>query len=318
MLGNFFKEYFTFSRGERNGIIVLLFIIMILIALPYLLEFFRQQKEIDFSQFEKDIKEFEKQQAHAREMKVNKDTAAFEPFNFDPNELSEADWRKLGVSAKTARTIINYRSKGGFFDEKEDLLKIYGFDTAKYKTLEPYIVLAHNEENEEMDPFDKPVFRKKGEDKKQRSNEKFSYERKTESGVQENFVVELNSADTAALLKVKGIGPLLSRRIIKYREMLGGFVKVEQLMEVYGMDSLWFQTMKSSLTIDNGLVSKIAINAVTLEDLEKHPYFGRSVAKTIVNYRQQHGGFRSVDDLKKVYSIDEKLFAKIEPYILID
>ncbi len=310
---NFLKEYFSFSRGERNGIVVLLFIIVILIALPHLIEFFRQRKEIDFSQFQKEIEEFEKQQALAKEKKIKHDTSAFELFNFDPNEISEADWHRLGVAEKTARTIINYRSKGGYFDEKTDLLKIYGFDSAKYEMLEPYIVFAENNQDV-IDPLDKSVFKKPEEEK---PKENYSYERKTGYKPNEIIIVELNSADSATLVKVRGIGPTLSKRIIKYRDKLGGFVSVRQMMEVYGMDSTWFETMKPSLRVDSMLTSKIAINSVLQEDLEKHPYFGRNVAKAIINYRQQHGSFSGVDDLKKIYLVDEKLFQKIKPYITI-
>lgn len=316
MWGNFFKEYFTFSRGQRNGIFVLLLIIIILIVLPHLMEFFKHQQKIDFTQFQKEIAEFEKQQVIAKEKKFKLDTASFELFSFNPNEITETDWRRLGVSERTARTIMNYRNKGGHFNEKEDLLKIYGFDTAKYEILEPYIAFR-NDEKPEFDPFDKAVF-KKPEEKKQYQKEKFSYEKKSEYKPKENVIVELNSADTTELVKVRGIGPTLSRRIIKYRDKLGGFVGVDQLMEVYGMDSVWFETMKPSLIVDSSRVTKVAVNSVLPEDLEKHPYFGRNIARAIVNFRQQHGSFRSVEDLKKIYVIDENLFERIEPYVMID
>lgn len=317
MWGNFLKEYFTFSRGERNGIVVLLLIIISLLILPYLMDFFKQQQEIDFTNFQKEIAEFEKQQALAKEKKFQPDTAAYELFHFDPNEITEEDWHRLGVGEKTTRTIMNYLNKGGRFDKKEDLLKIYGFDTAKYEVLEPYIVF-NEEEKPEFDLFDKTVYRKHEKKKHYKIREGGSYDKKTEYKPKINVSVELNSADTTELLKVRGIGPTLSRRIVKYRDKLGGFVVVNQLMEVYGMDSAWFEIMKPSLRVDTNLIAKISINSVLQEDLEKHPYIAGNAAKAIVNYRQQHGRFTSVDDLKKVYVIDEKMFEKIKPYVLID
>lgn len=317
-MGSFFKEYFTFSRGERNGILVLLFIIISLIALPSLIGLFRQQKEINFFRFQNDIAQFERHQELARLKKTGHDTTAAELFVFDPNDITEADWRRLGVGEKTTRSIINYRNKGGYFDEKQDLLKIYGFDSAKYKMLEPYIVFSEtNKEKEIIDPFDKPVFKKPAEKKIYRK-ENSSYDRKTEFKPKEKAVVELNSADTAELAKLRGIGSILSGRIVKYRDRLGGFMHVDQLREVYGMDSARFQIIKSSLVVDSTQIVKILINTVSCDELEKHPYFGRSAAKAIVSYRQQHGRFQHADDLGKIYAIDKTLLEKMKPYVTID
>jgi len=318
---NFLKEYFTFSRGERNGITVLLIIIILLIFLPYAISFLRERKEIDFSQFKKEIEEFEKRQALAQERDRSQKTASFELFYFDPNEIGEHDWKKLGVSERTARNVMKYREKGGVFWEKDDLLKIYGFDSSIYGILEPYIVITEDDgqssEKYAMNPFDKPVYRKQYE-KKQQPRKNFEYDKKTEYKPKEDVLVELNVADSLALVRVNGIGPTLSARIIKYRNLLGGFVHVEQLMEVYGMDSTLFQTMKPSLIVDNARISKIPINAISQNDLERHPYFKRNVARAILNYRQQHGNFTAIDDLKKIYVVDEKLFQKIKPYIALE
>jgi len=318
---NFLKEYFIFSRGERNGIIVLLIIIVILIFLPYFLSFLRERIEIDFSQFQKEIQEFKKQQALAQEKNNNQNSRSFELFDFDPNEITKADWKKLGVNEKIARIIMNYRKKGGVFWDKDDLLKIYGFDTAKYEILVPYIVITEDDEQSKekyaMNPLDKPVYKKLYK-QKQKPKKYPRYEKKTEYKPKEKIVVELNAADSLMLVGVNGIGPVLSIRIIKYRNMLGGFVNVDQIMEVYGMDSTWFQIMKPSLRVDGNQVSKIQINNITQWDLQKHPYFRKNVAKAILNYRQQHGAFTSIGDLQKIYLVDENLFQKIKPYIVIE
>ncbi len=318
---NFLKEYFSFSRGERNGIIVLLIIIVILIFSPYAISFFKEQKEIDFSQFQKEITEFEQRQELAQQKKEHQKSGSHELFNFDPNEITEDDWKRLGVSERTARIIMNYREKGGIFLEKDDLLKIYGFDTSAYRMIEPYIVIAEDDEQSRdkyaMNPFDKPVYRKQPERKPQPKRD-FHYERKSEYRPREKVAVELNSADSLALIGVNGIGLTLSTRIIKYRNRLGGFVSVEQVMEVYGIDSALFQIMKPSLAVDETKAKKLPINIIAQEELERHPYFRRNIAKAIVNYRQHHGAFTVIEDLKKIYVVDENLFEKIKPYITTD
>ena len=167
-----------------------------------------------------------------------------------------------------------------------------------------------------MNPFDKPVFNKpRKQNKKPTGNHRFKSNREYNA---KQSIVELNSADSLMLVRVNGIGPVLSSRIIKYRNMLGGFVNVDQLMEVYGMDSTWFQTMKPSIVADSAQVSKISINSITQPDLERHPYFGKNVARAILNYRQQHGAFTSIDELLKLYLVDDELLQKIKPYIVIE
>src|SRR6185295_13764008 len=156
----FLKEYFSFTKGQRNGIIVLLIIILVLLAIPYLIPLFTKQKEIDFSQFKKEIDEFENQQLLAEEKSNPDTTSAFTFFDFDPNELSEAGWKKLGLNERTIKTIINYRNKGGNFFEKDDLLKIYGMDTAVYEQLEPYIKIDEDDEAiAKINPLEKSVYK---------------------------------------------------------------------------------------------------------------------------------------------------------------
>ncbi len=306
---NFLREYFSFTRTQRNGILVLLLLIVILLIVPYFIPFFFKHDEIDFSAFQKEIAEFESQSNAVAEAAKQRDTTAFTLFDFDPNELDEEGWKNLGVTEKTIRTILNYRNKGGHFFEKDELLKIYGFDTAKYEQLESYIHIAA-EEKDVMNPLEKSVYKPK-----EKHEWKTAYPERKEKPKYEQRKVELNSADSALLVTVKGIGPVLSKRIIKYRNRLGGFVNVNQMMEVYGMDSVWFESIKTSLLVDSTTVAKIPINTITKEELEKHPYFWNNIAKTICNYRQQHGAFTNIDDMKKIYTLDETLLGKIEPYL---
>lgn len=310
----FIREYFSFSKGERNGILILLALMFLLIAAQYSVRYFAKTKTIDFSAFQQEIAEFEKQIAGNEKPLAGKENTDGAPvlFNFDPNELPAEGWKKLGLDEKTVRIILNYRNKGGHFFEQEDLLKIYGFDTAKYEQLQPYIQIAE-EEREMMNPLEKSVY--KPAERKERRTDFTERRRQPEK---EPAIVELNSADSAQLVSVNGIGPVLSKRILKYRDRLGGFAKVEQLLEVYGMDSIWFETMKPSLRADSGAIRKISINVITQEELEKHPYLGRSVSKAICNYRQQHGSFTGLPDLKKIYIVDEAVLQKVSPYLAFE
>ena len=129
--------------------------------------------------------------------------------------------------------------------------------------------------------------------------------------------VELNSADTAALRKIRGIGPAFSMRIVKYRNLLGGFVNINQLKEVKGIDSLKYAEISPYMFVNPYIIRKININTVTFEELKKHPYFGYNISLSIINYRKQHGDYTSITDLKKLALITDEVYNRIAPYLTI-
>ncbi|MBQ7061813.1 MAG: helix-hairpin-helix domain-containing protein [Bacteroidales bacterium] len=128
-------------------------------------------------------------------------------------------------------------------------------------------------------------------------------------------IVELNSADTLDLQQLYGIGPSYARRIVKYRQRLGGFVSTAQLLEVYGMDEERYNGFVDQLTLDTTLVTKIDINSATLDDLKRHPYIDYYQAKAIVQFRDQHGPYRSPEELLLVGLVDDSLVTKMAGYV---
>jgi len=128
-------------------------------------------------------------------------------------------------------------------------------------------------------------------------------------------IIELNTADTFELRGLPSIGPWLARKIVDYRERLGGFYDVEQLLEVYRLTPGKLDTIAPYLVIDTSMVTRLDINSIALDELFKHPYFSRSQAKGLLAYRDKHGPFASVLDLKKCLLIDEKTFEKVRDYV---
>ena len=126
--------------------------------------------------------------------------------------------------------------------------------------------------------------------------------------------VEINSADTAEFEKLPHIGNFFAKRICKYRNLLGGFYSIHQLKEVYGMDSVRFSQFEQYVHVDTILMSIRNINSLDEKELRKHPYISPKLARTINNYRQQHGPFKTMDDLYKIHLIDSHKFRKIVPY----
>lgn len=215
-------------------------------------------------------------------------------FRFDPNTVSEEDLVKLGLPPGTARTLVKYRSKGGRFYKKEDLKKLYTLREQDYERLAPYVTIAgaNHEENAAIG----------------QKNEKH-----TSFAVP--FTVELNTADEASLMKLKGIGPAFSKRIINFRNGLGGFFAVEQLKEVYGFPDSTYQQLKDKLTADPQKVKRLNVNTATEEELSRHSYIGRKIAANIIKLRTEIKSFKEIEELRQIPLINDEKYRKIAPYL---
>ena len=162
--------------------------------------------------------------------------------------------------------------------------------------------------------------------KKPYKNEKFlprSYKptlfSKTKTTKSQSPPFDLNLADTTQLKTIYGIGPVIAKRIVTYRTNLGGFILMDQLYEVWGLDStvVGRLTAKSVIAPDF-MPIKLAINRCSEQELSHHPYLRTKLARAIVNYRFQHGNFTTIDDLKKIGIMEEKIFLRIKPYITLE
>jgi competence protein ComEA len=298
----FLKQYFTFSRTEQRGIFVLTLIILALISVNILIPRLHLSKQTNDQALITEIEQFEQQLKNEQSGKeefdfyqpdksVAKNTLNPTPFN--PNKITEDEWIAMGLNPKKAKIIINYLTKGGRFRKREDLRKIYSITSEEYSVLEPFIIIPATD-----------------------TVKSFSTQwKKLEAKV---FNIELNSSDTLDLQELRGIGPGFARRIVKYRDMLGGFYKKDQLLEVYGLDSITYKKMLPDITIDPSKIKKININAADVKDLKKHPYLDYYIAKAIVTFRSQNGNFKSVEDLRRVNLIYDDIFLKIKPYISLN
>ncbi len=221
-------------------------------------------------------------------------------FPFDPNTATFGELMKLGVSKKVANNIINYRESGAQFRQKEDLQKIYSLETEDYIRLEPYISIIPVEV--EKIPKNEPITQ--------------VIEKPKPKPVYVN--ININSATPEDWQKLYGIGPKYSERIVKYRNALGGFHSINQVSEVYGLADSTFQNIRPQLQLDSYPIQQINLNTSNQDDLKKHPYIDWKKAKTIIAYRDNHGAFSAVDDLKKVRAISGELFEKLKPYLTVE
>jgi len=292
------NKYFGFSKGEFNGLLLLILIIVVLKAIPIIYGYTRPIEKDDpslLTQIQKITFADEKYASNLRDRIENyspEKTARL--FNFDPNTLDADGWQTLGLSPKQAKAIINYTSKGGKFYKPQDLQKMYTISPEMYKKILPYVKIADRELNtsKKYIPFEKKEYVKKAP-----------------------VIVDINQADSAKLDEIKGIGAAFAKRIIKYRERLGGFYKKEQLMEVYGLDSIKYTEIKDQISISNVPLKTININTAVFDDLKRNPYLSYKQINAIIQYRKQHGNYSNIADLKKIAILNQQVIDKIAPYI---
>lgn len=225
-----------------------------------------------------------------------------ERFAFDPNTLPLDSLQLLGLPYSTAKNLIKYREHGGSFYNKEDLRKIYGMEDSIFKRLEPFIQTRH-QNIEAVASYRSPKPIKTEEYPTKVNRKKFT------------GPIYLNATDSTQLDSLPGIGQVLSKRILKYRQALGGFHQQEQLKEVYGITDSVYQNIKAYLELEKGMCEKIMINEIDFKHLLKHPYCDYDMTRKIINYRKQHGPYKDVSDLASIYGIDTLALKKLSFYL---
>ena len=307
------KDFFYFSKGQRTAITILMILIIVVIAFNALTNNIFPPKSNPFdenitSQVEDfkrtlvssdSIKKAQRQAEYENRYKQNEyksdfaDNKSHSLFNFDPNTADSITLSKLGIKPYTISNLLKYRKKGGKFKTSESFAKTYGISKEKFNELEPYIQIA-----------------KTNEPKADTGSVEVRKEIKSE-----NIIVELNSADTTLLMRIKGIGSFYAKGIIRLRNELGGFVSVNQVREVYGMKEEHFENIRESLTVNSEYIKKININTASVDRLKNHPYLNFYQAKAIYELRRKKGKLSNIEELKKLEELEEKTIEKIKDYL---
>ncbi len=279
-----------FTRREKRGALILAFLAIILILLPKFFKSTYPPLAIELTYEEK--QKVEQLHATSKQAKAQKKKAYSNNFKnyekkekinpiptepFDPDTLTIESWRKLGLSERQAEIMLSYRERSNGFYHIDQLYSAYVLDSEKVNLWKPFLVFNRK----------KPVAKK----------------------------IEINSASAEEFKSLKGIGDKLSERIVAYRTKLGGFVRVEQIGEVYGLPAETFEEIKTKLTVDPTNIQQVMVNHLEIKELAGHPYISFQMAKLIVNYRLQHGPYLSIEDLLKSKGLEKEEATKIEPYI---
>lgn len=299
-------RYFELSLAEQRGFIALIIIVLCSLSVPYLYDAIRKEELLEheviiFKESDQDDKRH-----HRLSNGKNRDVypKEIDMAEFDPNGLSVQQWNTLGLSVKQAQVIKNFEAKGGRFRKKEDLARIYSISDADYRRLSPYIRINSIEGKEESRYV-------------QEQNVGFSKNVKSVHLTKEikESSIDIEKADSAEWVVLKGIGPVLANRIIKYRNALGGFTDIDQIAEVYGLPPETYALIKDKLYLQEGTVKKINVNKANAAELSRHPYISRKQAQWITNYREQHGFYKNLKSLETIELLNQEFLRKIGPYL---
>ncbi len=352
------QDYFTFSRNERKGIIILLVLIFLLAVANKLIFYFEKPAKIDTVLLD----------SASRELGIVSDSLNVKVpsnalFFFNPNTIDSVALDSLDIPASVKFNLLKFRNKGGKIRSNTDFRKIYGVTDQLFIQISPFLLLEKNSDKHKntssasvlflFDPnsatdteflrlgfSDKQIttirkylekggaFRNKDdffkirvitENQKRILSDWVAIESIENVSKVSNLKIEtasfdLNSADSTQLKQLPGIGNVLSTRIVKYRDLLGGFYSVSQLKEVYGLSEQTIQLIEDKVTVDITRIKKLNINFADENELSRHPYLKKNLARQIVKFRTKNGSIRDLATLRDsmILNIDE--YKRIIPY----
>jgi competence ComEA-like helix-hairpin-helix protein len=327
---NFLTSYFYYSRGERNGVMVLAILSLSLLALPNIYSLIIKPTSIitNFSSFEHEIATFVEQKAANTEggRLNNQNNQNNEPvlFPFNPNNATKGDLINLGLSARVATTFVHFREKGGRFFKKEDFKKIYGIKESDYERLEEYITLENDGSFSSKSYDHTPHY----------------YQNNTSKETQRTIELKPFDPNTATEIELLSLGleNKTVKVLLKYREKGGRFRTKDDLKKIYNLSDIDFFRINSFVqiaenqtitkgylpTIQNTEVLKktgiqeqvpIDLNRANMEDLLQLRGIGRTFALRILEHRERLGGFTSLNQLKEVYGLPDTTLNSITPFL---
>ena len=249
-----------------------------------------------------DFKDYQTKQDSLYKAKWKKtykrDTIAIRMQVFDPNTVDSMTLLHLGFKPWQAKNMLKYRAKGGKYRKKEDLKKLYGMTDSMYLALTSYIYIKDSivVDSARIDSVHMDSLPKWKSTKK-------------------DTILNLRTADTTELKLIRGIGSYRAKMIVRYREQLGGYARVEQIMEARGMNKVIADSILPHFYIDSVVVNKIPINHIRPEVLQRHPYLNFEQAKAIYEYRRKHIRIKSAEELKKIKGLSPTDIEKILIYL---
>lgn len=305
-----FRSYFIHHRAERRGTV---FVLVLSLGVMSTAVVYPHLVEPDPPEMVGDVPERSMKLASITERggaaSVSQSQEPVPPglFDFNPNQLSDSGFSALGFSQKEIGTLRNYMAAGGEFREKDDFGRLYFMDDARFDSIRPHLLLP------EKAPPKEPRYTERKFKKQERV--KWSDTADYDAFRYNPVKAELNTADTNELLDVAGIGSFYARQIVEYREELGGYFTLAQLMELWKMTEENVDRIAEEVEIDTTEIRKININTATAQKLSKHPYISFGLASKIVTRREERGSFRNLEEMVEDGLLNEELRLKLAVYL---
>jgi competence protein ComEA len=320
------RRSFGFSRRETSGLLVLLALVVLWLWLPTLLRpaLPHYNPATDRQQLNQWAAELAARRttrprftsrypkrAYAGRTRVPQ--VALAPFN--PNAFTALDWQARGLPAWLAERLVKYKTAVGGFKAKEQIRKAYGLSDTTYARLAPYIQLP-----EQLPPREAGQYARNRPDQYPNRKPFEATSGRFARKPTRLAAFDVNTADTTQLMQIRGIGRGYARRVVEYRQRLGGFLREDQLTEIYALrdaPDLVDSLRKYTFVADGFSPVLVDVNNASFEVLQAHPYVGKRLARVLVAYRQQHGPFRQTTDLRQIRVLDEATFGKLQPYVVL-
>jgi competence ComEA-like helix-hairpin-helix protein len=329
------RRYFGYSRGEARGMVGLLAVGVVAIVAPILLRpeptvYLPEadQRELDrLTTSLKDHRTFEQGYASRYPKRAASSSGpggsrypkvaqvALAPF--DPNALSAEGWEARGVPHFVAARMVKYREAAGGFKAKAQVKKMYGLEDALYQRLAPFMQLP-DEAPERGKPAAYAANQPGPDGKFPAFANADAAAGKFPRKPRNLQPFDLNSADTTQLMQIRGIGAGRAKWIVRYRNQLGGYLREDQLDEVFVLRDApdLRDSVKKYTFVAPGFAPKaVNVNTASFEEMYLQPYIGKPRARIIVAYRQQHGPFKRVEDLKQIPILKAEDWEKMRPYV---
>ncbi len=278
------------SKRSKNGILIFIVIALIVVFIPRFLHFFSEKEKFVITS--SDIQEVKDNQSKRTfhqdypKRKYTKKKFSIPPNKFDPNSYSEKQWMYLGLSKKQAAIVLKFTNRGIYSNEQ--LKKIFVIPPQLFELIKDSTFYAKKsiEKNQNFHTENKPI-----------------------------ILIDVNMANQEKLESIPGVGSFYAKNILKYRDRLGGFVKKEQLLEVWKMDLEKYNEIEKFIIINVNVIRQVHLNSVSAEEFKQHPYFNWNIVNSIVKMRTQKSGFKRIEEIKESVLIDEEFFEKIKPYL---
>lgn len=306
------KDFFYFTKTERQGIIVLVVLIIGVSSAPKISQYLNDRKDrletdsVEIEKFEHEYNRFiaSMEEVKNRKYETKKTSSEYQQQEvilraFDPNTADSLTFLSLGIPPWMIKNILHYRRKQGKFRQPEDFQKIYGLTEEQYQTLRPYIHLQ--------------IATISSKDTTQLIT-KQEARRDTIVKYQPGTILNLNVADTTELKKIPGIGSRIAQLIVSYRSKLGAFYRIEQLKEIH----LKAEKLRPWFAVDASLIRRINVNKASLERMMRHPYINYYQARVIVEYRKKKGKINTLKQLSLYEEFTSEDLERLTPYICYD